>query len=129
MMQVTYGKGLLTDAVWQTIKDYLAQKKGKVVPDSMRGWLEQNTQVTPFDGGAFIAIGNEFDLFVEPERRGRWRVRSTVSQYLDRLGHLHGKIVARINEDNHPSLRLARHFGFEEVSRENGVVRMEKNYG
>ena len=120
---------LLTDAVWQTIKDYLAQRKGKLVSDDMRQWLERNAQVTPFDGGAFIAIGNEFDLFVEPARRGRWRIRSTISQYLDRLGAVHGKIIARINEDNHPSLRLARHFGFQEVSRENGVIRMEKKYG
>lgn len=128
-MQVACADRLLSDAVWQTIKDYLAQQKGKRVSDDMRAWLEQNTQITPFDGGAFIAIGNEFDLFVEPARRGQWRIRSTISQYLDQLGRLHGKIIARINEDNHPSLRLARHFGFEEVSRDNGVIRMEKNYG
>lgn len=125
----TCARSLLTDAVWQTIKDYLAQHKGKRVSDEMRTWLEQNTQVTSFDGGAFVAIGNEFDLFVEPARRGRWRIRSTVNEYLDQLGRLHGKIIAKINEDNAPSLRLARHFGFQEVSRENGVIRMEKNYG
>lgn len=120
---------LLTDAVWATIKDYLAQWKGKQVSDDMRDWLETNAQVQPFDGGAFVAIGNEFDLFVVPERRGRWRIRSTVGKYLDELGRLHGKIVARIDERNIPSLRLARHFKFNEVSRENGVIRMEKIYG
>ena len=74
-------------------------------------------------------MGNEIDLFVVPEKRGRWRIRSVVGQYLDRMGRIHGKIVARIDERNTTSLRLARHFGFHEVGRENGVIRLEKNHG
>lgn len=135
MMQVTYGKGFedarprLSDAVWSVMKDYLAKWKNKHATEGLRAWLESNTEITPFDGGVFIAIGNEFDLFVEAERQGRWRIRSTISAYLDQMGRRYGKIVARIDERNTRSLRLARHFGFDEVSRENGVIRLEKKHG
>ncbi len=119
----------LPDDVWQVIRDHLRTYKGFEASDGLKGALEQNTQIELFDGGAFIAVGNEFDLFVVPEKRGRWRIRSVIGDYLDRMGRLHGKIVARIDERNTPSLRLARHFGFYEISRENGVVRLEKNHG
>lgn len=119
----------LPDDVWQVIKDHLRAYKNKDVPDELKAALEQTTDIELFDGGAFVAIGNEFDLFVVPEKRGRWRIRSVVGNYLDRMGRLHGKIVARIDERNIPSLRLARHFGFCEVSRENGVIRLEKKHG
>lgn len=120
---------LLSDDVWQVIKDHLLRYKGFEAPGELRDALEQNTDIELFDGGVFIAIGNEFDLFVVPEKRGRWRIRSVIGDYLDRMGRIHGKIVARIDERNTPSLRLARHFGFREVSRENGVIRLEKNHG
>lgn len=119
----------LPDAVWQVIKDHLLRYKGFEAPDELRDALEQHTDIELFDGGAFIAVGNEFDLFVVPEKRGRWRIRSVIGDYLDRMGCIHGKIVARIDERNTPSLRLARHFGFHEVSRENGVIRLEKKHG
>jgi len=119
----------LPDDVWQVIRDHLRTYKGFEASDKLKGALEQSTQIELFDGGAFIAVGNEFDLFVVPEKRGRWRIRSVIGDYLDRMGRLHGKIVARIDERNTPSLRLARHFGFYEISRENGVVRLEKNHG
>lgn len=119
----------LPDAVWQVIKDHLLRYKGFEAPDELRDALEQHTDIELFDGGAFIAVGNEFDLFVVPEKRGRWRIRSVIGDYLDRMGRIHGKIVARIDERNTPSLRLARHFGFHEVSRENGVIRLEKKHG
>ena len=119
----------LPDDVWQVIRDHLRAYKGFEAPDGLKDALEQNTQIELFDGGAFVAVGNEFDLFVVPERRGRWRIRSVVGNYLDQMGRLHGKIAARIDERNTPSLRLARHFGFHEVGRENGVIRLEKNYG
>jgi hypothetical protein len=119
----------LPDNVWQVIKDHLLQYKGYEAPDGLKTALENNTDIELFDGGAFVAVGNEFDLVVVPEKRGRWRIRSVVGDYLDRMGRIHGKIVARIDERNTPSLRLARHFGFHEVSRENGVIRLEKRHG
>ena len=119
----------LSDDVWQVIKDHLRTYKNKDVPDELRDVLEQNTDIEVFDGGVFIAVGNEFDLCVAPEKRGRWRIRSTVGNYLDRMGAMHGKLAGRIDEGNTPSLRLAQHFGFREVSRENGVIRLEKEHG
>ena len=119
----------LPNDVWQVIKNHLLTYKGFEAPDELKTVLEQTTNIELFDGGAFVSVGNEFDLIVVPEKRGRWRIRSVVGNYLDRMGRLHGKIVARIDERNTPSLRLARHFGFTEVSRENGVIRLEKEHG
>lgn len=115
----------LPDDVWQVIKDHLLKYKGYEAPDDLRDKLEKNTVIELFDGGAFVAVGNEFDLFVVPEKRGRWRIRSVLKNYLDKMGRTHGKIVVRINEHNMPSLRLARGFGFKEISRENGTIRLE----
>jgi len=115
----------LPDDVWQVIKDHLLKYKGYEAPDDLRDKLEKNTDIELFDGGSFVAVGNEFDLFVVPEKRGRWRIRSVLKNYLDKMGRTHGKIVVRINEHNMPSLRLARGFGFKEISRENGTIRLE----
>jgi len=119
----------LPDDVWQVIVEHLKLYKNREAPHGLKAFLEKSADIEVFDGGAFVAIGNEFDLFVVPEKRGRWRIRSVVGGYLDRMGQLHSKIVARIDERNIPSLRLARHFGFQEVSRENGVIRLEKKHG
>ena len=119
----------LPDDVWQVIKDHMLTYKTRNVPDELREILEQFANIELFDGGAFVSIGNEFDLFVVPEKRGRWRIRSTIEQYLDRMGRLHGCTIVRIDERNTPSLRLARHFGFREIDRENGIIRLEKENG
>jgi hypothetical protein len=111
--------------VWQVIKDHLLKYKGYEAPDDLRDKLGQLTDIELFDGGAFLAKGNEFDLFVVPEKRGRWQIRTVLGNYLDKMGRTHGKLVVRINEQNMPSLRLARGFGFKEVSRENGTIRLE----
>jgi len=119
----------LPDEIWQVVKDHLRKYKGYEAADDLRNAIEQTTDIELFDGGAFIAIGNEFDLFVVPEKRGKWRIRSVFGSYLDRMGATYGKVVARIDERNAPSLRLAQGFGFQEVSRENGVIRLEKKHG
>jgi GNAT superfamily N-acetyltransferase len=109
----------LHDDVWQVICDYTD------VADGTREWIEENLEITPFDGGAFIADGNEFDLFVVPERRGRWNIRGQVTKFLSTMGRKHGTLVAEIYEDNLPSLRLAKHFGFREVGRDGDMIRLE----
>ncbi len=119
----------LPDDVWQVIKDHMLTYETREVPDELREILEQVANIELFDGGAFVSIGNEFDLFVVPEKRGRWRIRSTIGQYLDRMCRLHGCTIVRIDERNTPSLRLARHFGFREIDRENGIIRLEKGNG
>lgn len=119
----------LPDDVWQVIREYLLKYRGVNVPDKMRDILESIADIELFDGGAFIAIKNEFDLFVVPEKRGKWRIRSTISDYLDRMGEKYGTLVVKIYEGNTPSLRLAKHFGFVEVSRNNAMVLLEKIHG
>lgn len=119
----------LADDVWQVIKDYVLQRRGVDVPDEARIWAEENLQITPFNGGVFIANENEFDLFVVPEKRGKWNIRGEITKYLDTMGKAHGTIIVKIYEDNDASLRLARFFGFNEVSRDNGLIRLEKIYG
>lgn len=119
----------LADDVWQVIKDYIHQRRGVVVPNEAREWSEQNLEITPFDGGAFIAMGNEFDLFVVPEKRGKWNIRGEITKYLDTMAKAHDTIIVKIYEDNDASLRLARFFGFNEVSRNNGMIRLEKKHG
>ena len=54
----------LSDALWKVIYD-TAVKYDKIAPDQrIRQYIEQNAEITPFDGGAFVAVGNEFDLYV-----------------------------------------------------------------
>lgn len=119
----------ISNEIWAVIKEYLETVKGKQAPDILKDILEQHTEIEVFDGGVFIAMDNEFDLFVLPEKRGRWRIRTTISDYLNRMMQKHGTIIVSIDERNAPSLRLARHFGFNEVSRNNGVIRLEKKHG
>lgn len=119
----------LPDNVWQVIKDYLHEYKKYDPPNELKNILEELADIELFDGGAFIAIGNEFDLFVVPEKRGKWRIRTVFNDYLDRMGRKYSIVVAQIDEKNKSSLRLAQHFGFYETNRENGVIRLEKHYG
>ena len=53
----------ITDELWKVIYD-TAVKYDKIAPDQrIRQYIEQNAEITPFDGGAFVAVGNEFDLY------------------------------------------------------------------
>lgn len=119
----------LRDDVWGVMKTYLHDRMGFDAPPEAREWMEQNLDITPFDGGVFIAKDNEFDLFVVPEKRGKWRIREEITKYLDTMAKAHDTIVVKIYDDNDASLRLARFFGFNEVSRDHGMVRLEKKYG
>jgi len=115
----------LPDDVWQVICDYLLERRGVVAPPGLREWVEDNLDITLFDGGAFVAKDNEFDLFVVPERRGRWNIRGQVTKFLSTMGRKHGTIVAKIYADNSASLRLAHHFGFKEASRDGDLIKLE----
>lgn len=119
----------LADDVWDVIKKYLHDRMGFDAPQEARDWMDQNLDITPFDGGAFVASGNEFDLFVVPQKRGKWKIRGEITKYLETMAKAHDTIIVKIYEDNDASLRLARFFGFNEVSRDNGLIRLEKKYG
>lgn len=119
----------LADDVWDVIKTYLHDRAGLDATQEAREWMEQNLDITPFDGGVFIAKGNEFDLFVVPERRARWNIRGEITKYLETMAKAHDTIVVKIYDDNNASLRLARFFGFIEVGRNHGMIRLEKKHG
>lgn len=119
----------LPQPVWQTIGDYLKKYRSIEPSDELREKVEQMCDVRLFDGGCFIARGNEFDLFVIPEKRGQWRIRSTITTYLNDMLNKYGNIIVKIYDDNAASLRLARHFGFREVDRTGNMIRLEKYHG
>jgi GNAT superfamily N-acetyltransferase len=116
----------LSDALWKVIYD-TAVKYDKIAPDQrIRRYIEQNAEITPFDGGAFVAVGNEFDLYVLPEKQGKWRIRNVLNDYLAKMTDKYGALVVKIHEDNHKSLRLAKFFKFKEVSRIDGKLTLER---
>lgn len=115
------------DDVWEVIKKYLHDRMGLDATQEAREWMEKNFEITLFDGGAFVAKGNEFDLFVVPEKRCKWRIKTVGTRFLDQMFKRHDTMVVRIYEDNRPSLRLAKFFGFKEVSREHGLIRLENS--
>ena len=117
---------MMNDELWETVKTYLKDRLNRDIPDELRPALEQSTEITSFNGGAFIASGNEFDLFVVPHKRGKWRIRSEITKYLMDMAKRYDTIVVKICEDNSKSLRLAKHFGFKEISRDDGMIRLEK---
>jgi len=116
---------MLSEDVWQVVKDYLA-KEGFVCDDSVKKYIEENAEVTPFNGGVFIAIGNEFDVFVVPEKRGKWNIRGEITRFLANMAQKYDVALVRINEDNVKSLRLAKFFGFNEIERKDGVISLER---
>jgi len=103
--------------VWSVIADKLIELGFKPT-DEVKQLIENTADIVLFDGGAFIANGNEIDLFVVPERRGKWRIRSETKSFIDTMKQKHGRIVARIQKENVTSLRLAKHFGFVEYGLE-----------
>lgn len=117
----------LPDASWQVIRDYLRDQcrvGGDL--DSKRLAIEHSVSIVPFDGGVFVVDGNEFDLFVDPDRRGKWRIRSIITGFLGDMLSQYDRVIIRVKDTNTPSLRLARHFGFQEIGREGDFLRMEK---
>lgn len=115
----------LADNVWEVICETMLKYKGMELTDNDRDIIEAKARIFNFDGGAFVADGNEFDLFVTPDKRGKWKIRKLIKNFMDELLQEYGKIIVNISELNNPSLRLAKHFGFVEVSKSNGVIRLE----
>jgi len=116
----------MTDEVWAVICETMAKYRGLIPSPDTRERIETGAEIEEFDGGAFVAIGNEFDLFILPERRGgRWRVRSTIRGYMRKMISRYGSAVVRIHRDNSESLRLAKGFGFAEIGHEGDMIRLE----
>lgn len=116
----------MSEENWKVVSDYLA-KLGYLVSNDLRKAIEQ-LEITEFNAGVFIANGPKFDLFVKPEKRGKWNIRGIFGNYVNDLVKKHGQALAGINEHNKPSLRLAKGFGFVETSRNNGVIQLRRSW-
>lgn len=117
----------LPDDVWQVVLDTLAKYDGIYCPSpELKQYVEENTQITPFDGGVFIADGNEFDVFVVPEKRGKWAIRKEINQFLATLAQKHSKAIVKIYPENQPSMRLAKGFGFHPVGTQGRQIVLER---
>ena len=117
----------LPDDVWQVVLDTLAKYDGIYCPSpELKQYVEEHTEITPFDGGAFIADGNEFDVFVMPEKRGKWAIRREINAFLAKLAEKHSKAIVKIYPENKPSMRLAKGFGFEPVGKQGRQIVLER---
>lgn len=117
----------LPDDVWAVVLDTLKRFDGIQCdnPD-LRDYVEENCNITLFDGGAFIADGNEFDVFVVPEKRGKWAIRKEINAFLAKLAQEYSKAIIKIYPENKPSLRLALGFGFEPVGMQDRQIVLER---
>lgn len=117
----------LADDVWKVIVDTLQKYDDIYCPsEELREYLERNAKITPFDGGVFIADGNEFDLFVVPEKRGKWAIRKEINQFLAKLAQEHKTAVVKIYPENKVSMRLALGFGFDPVRKDGKQIVLER---
>lgn len=105
--------------VWEVIKETEEKYRGTRLTIMEKEKVEKEAKITLFDGGCFLSLGPEFDLFVIPERRGKWKIKKTISEYVGGLLKEYGFARVEINRRNTASLRLALWFGFIPVS-ENG---------
>jgi hypothetical protein len=80
----------IPDDVWKIICDTVYKYDYLKMDDRAKRLVEKNTQITPFEGGAFIAVGNRFDLYVVPERQGKWNIRREVNKYLAEMAQKYG---------------------------------------
>ena len=117
----------LPDDVWRVVLDTLAKYDDIRCPSpELKRYIEKHVQITLFDGGAFIADGNEFDIFVVPEKRGKWAIRREINAFLAKLAQRHSKAVIKIYPENKPSMRLAKGFGFEPVGTQGRQIVLER---
>lgn len=116
----------LPDDCWRVICRYLSEMCGEDATEETRRAIEEGAEIVVFDGGVFIVDGNEFDLFVEVARRGKWQIRTVIGEFLKDMLSRYDRVVVRVKDTNAPSLRLARHFGFTEFDREDDFICLEK---
>ena len=117
---------MLSDEIWAVIVETLRKYDGKTVDRSIKKMVERHAEITHFDGGVFIGLKNEFDVFVLPEKRGKWNIRGEVTKYLAKLAQKYDTAIVKIHVNNQESLRLANFFGFDIVGRQGPKLVLEK---
>jgi hypothetical protein len=117
---------MIPDDVWQVIVDHYKKYDNVTYDAEAKKAVEQHAKIVNFDGGVFIVVENEFDVFVSQARQGKWNVKHEITKLIDSIAKDYPKAIVQIQEGNAKSLRLAKHFKFIEVSREDGFIRMER---
>ena len=117
---------MIPDDVWQVIVAHYKKYDNVTYDEEAKKAVEHQAKVVNFDGGVFIVVENEFDLFVSQARQGKWNVKHEITKVIDSIAKDYPTAIIQIQEGNAKSLRLAKHFKFNEVSRNDGLIRLEK---
>ena len=117
---------MIPDDVWQVIVDHYKKYDNVTYDEEAKKAVEHQAKVVNFDGGVFIVVGNEFDVFVSQARQGKWNVKHEITKVIESIAKDYPTAIIQIQKDNAKSLRLAKHFKFNEVSRDDGLIRLEK---
>jgi hypothetical protein len=117
---------MIPDDVWQVIVDHYKKYDNVTYDAEAKKAVEHQAKVVNFDGGVFIVVENEFDVFVSQARQGKWNVKHEITKVIDSIAKDYPTAIIQIQKDNAKSLRLAKHFKFNEVSRDDGLIRLEK---
>jgi len=117
---------MIPEDVWQVIVEHHKKYDNVTYDAEAKKAVEQHAKVVNFDGGVFIVAENEFDLFVSKARQGKWNVKHEITKVIDSIAKDYPTAIVKIQEGNAKSLRLAKHFKFNEVSRDEGLIRLEK---
>lgn len=116
----------LSDDIWQVICDTHKQYNNLVLSNKTRRIIEERAFIKEFDGGVFITIGDEMDLYVLPERWGKWNINKELNDYFEEMKERFDKVKITINKNNEKCLRLAKHYNFVEVGTEDDDILMER---
>lgn len=118
---------ILPDDVWRVVQTYYDDYLNLPLDDAAKLKIESVCEIHSFNGGVFISKDGEFDLFVLPEWRGKWKIRTILGEFLGMMTTRYGKAVATIHPCNIRSLRLAKGFGFNQTDiGENDMLILEK---
>lgn len=117
---------MIPDDAWQVIVEHYKKYDNVTYDEEAKKAVEHQAKVVNFDGGVFIVVGNEFDLFVSQARQGKWNVKHEITKVIESIAKDYPTAIIQIQKDNAKSLRLAKHFKFNEVSRNDGLIRLEK---
>jgi len=113
------------DDLWAVISETEMKYRGKHISQAEREMVEKKATVTLFDGGCFLSYGPEFDLFVLPERRGKWKIRGTIRSFVDTMIEKYGYAKVKIHKKNKVSMRLAIGFKFMPVADDGSFITLE----
>jgi len=119
----------ISDPIWGTICETLSLYDGIDDYPGLREFVESKFELWGFPGGMFIVDGKEFDLYVEPARRGRWRMRETMLEFFKMMFDRHGSAAAKIHRENLRSIGFAIVSGMISAGLDGNKIILEASNG